>query len=103
MQHFFTLDIFGNENSALALNGGWTQLPPGIYFDTQEFTLLVWVQQVGFKGRVLEFSPFLTPSHNIIPRLDSGYNNQPGLNIIDDTGNSIGGCQSNQALSNATW
>ncbi len=26
----FTTDRFGNENSALALNGGWTQLPPAI-------------------------------------------------------------------------
>ena len=99
----FIEDRFGCPYSALALNGGWTQVPPGIYFDTQEFTILVWVQQVDFKDRVLEFNPFLTPSHNFILRLDFGYNNQPGLNIIADTGNSIGGCQSNQALLNATW
>jgi hypothetical protein len=40
---YFTSDRFGNENASLALNGGWTQVPPGIYFDTQEFTISVWV------------------------------------------------------------
>jgi hypothetical protein len=29
----FTLDRFGNNNSALALNGSWTQVPAGIYFN----------------------------------------------------------------------
>ena len=29
-----TLDRFGNPNSALALNGGWTQVPSGVYFNT---------------------------------------------------------------------
>jgi hypothetical protein len=27
---FFTTDRFGNANSALALNGGWTQVPAGV-------------------------------------------------------------------------
>jgi hypothetical protein len=35
---YFTLDRFGNKNSALALNGSWIHVPPGIYFDTQGFT-----------------------------------------------------------------
>jgi hypothetical protein len=53
----FTLDRFGNQNSALALNGGWTQVPAGIYFDTPEFTISVWVypQQVGSWARVIDF------------------------------------------------
>jgi len=53
----FTLDRFGNNNSALALNGGWTQVPAGIYFDTPEFTISAWVypQQVGSWARLIDF------------------------------------------------
>ena len=52
-----TSDRFGNPNSALALNGGWTQVPSGIYFDTPEFSISVWVypQQVGSYARVIDF------------------------------------------------
>ncbi len=35
----FTSDRLGNVNSALALNGGWAQVPPGIYFNTPEFSI----------------------------------------------------------------
>jgi hypothetical protein len=54
----FTLDRHGKENSALALNGGWTQVPPGIYFDNPELTISVWVypQQVGLNSKVIDFS-----------------------------------------------
>ena len=31
----FTSDRFGNPNSALALNSSWTQVPQGVYFNTQ--------------------------------------------------------------------
>jgi hypothetical protein len=54
----FTSDRFGNNNSALALNGGWTQVPAGIYFDTPEFTISVWVypKQIGPWARVIDFA-----------------------------------------------
>jgi hypothetical protein len=54
---YFTLDRFGNQNSALALNGGWTHVPPGIYFDTPEFTIsvLVYPQQAGYNSKVIDF------------------------------------------------
>ena len=54
---YLTLDRFGNENSALALNGGFTVVPAGIYFDTQEFTISVWIypQQVDNWARVIDF------------------------------------------------
>ncbi len=39
----FIADRYGKVNSALALNGGWAQVPSGIYFDTPEFTIAVWV------------------------------------------------------------
>jgi len=53
----FTFDRFYNLNSALALNGGWTRVPSGIYFDTPEFTISVWIypQQVGYGSRILDF------------------------------------------------
>jgi hypothetical protein len=54
----FTTDRFGNENSALALNGGWTQVPPGIYFNTPELTISVWVypSNLGIGSRIIEFA-----------------------------------------------
>ena len=53
----FTSDRFNNPNSALALNGGWTQVPSGIYFNTPEFTISVWVypQQVVNNSRIIDF------------------------------------------------
>ncbi len=54
---YFTTDRFGTLNSALDLNGGWTQVPSGIYFDTAQFTISVWVlpQQVDNFARVIDF------------------------------------------------
>jgi hypothetical protein len=53
----FTLDRFNCPNSSLALNGGWTQVPSGVYFDSPEFTISVWVfsQQVGFNSWIIDF------------------------------------------------
>jgi hypothetical protein len=53
----FAADRFGNVNSALALNGGWTQVPPGIYFNTPEFTITVWAypSQIGTAARIIDF------------------------------------------------
>ena len=53
----FIEDRFGCPNSALALNGGWTQVPSGIYFDSPEFTISSWVypQSVGSSARVIDF------------------------------------------------
>jgi hypothetical protein len=39
----FTTDRFGNENSALVLNGGWTKVSNVYYFNTLEFTISVWI------------------------------------------------------------
>jgi hypothetical protein len=55
----FTMDRFNCSNSALALNGGWTQVPPGIYFNAPEFTISVWVypnQIVGTWARIIDFA-----------------------------------------------
>jgi hypothetical protein len=103
----FTDDRFGCPNSSLALNGGWAQVPPGIYFDTPEFSISVWVypQKVGSLSRVIDFSNSLASnvSDNIILRLDSDSNNIPALNLAVGNQDSIGECKSSQALSNETW
>ena len=104
---YFTFDRFGNENSSLALNGGWTQVPPGIYFDTQEFTISVWVypKQVGYLSRIIDFGNKLASkySDNIILRLDSDSLEKPALNIVDGTGNSKGECKSVKVLIKNEW
>ena len=53
----FVPDRFGNENSALSLNGGWTQVPIGIYFDTPQITICAWVfpQLVEKWSRLIDF------------------------------------------------
>jgi hypothetical protein len=53
----FVQDRFCNVNSALALNGGWTQVPMGVYFDTPEFTISIWVNplNVGSYSRIIDF------------------------------------------------
>jgi hypothetical protein len=53
----FTTDRFGNVKSALALNGGWTQVQAGVYFDSIEFTISVWVypMNVGSWARIIDF------------------------------------------------
>jgi hypothetical protein len=52
----FVEDRFCNPNSALALNGGWAQVPPGVYFDTPEFSISVWVYPltVAIYSRVID-------------------------------------------------
>jgi hypothetical protein len=53
----FTHDIYGNQNSALALNGGWIQVPSGIYFNAAEFTISAWIlpKDVGYYARLIDF------------------------------------------------
>jgi hypothetical protein len=64
----FVPDRFGNPNSALNLNGGWTQVPSGNYFNTREFTISVWVypQQVGLYSRVIDFGNGPGPENVIL-------------------------------------
>jgi hypothetical protein len=103
---YFTLDRFGNENSALALNGGWTQVPPGIYFDTQEFTISVWVypKQVSVYSRIIDFGNSLGTSalDNIILRLDYNSSKMPAL-LIYNGGDLKINCQSSKKLINGEW
>jgi hypothetical protein len=53
----FIYDRFCNSNSALGLNGGWTQVPGGIYFNTPEFSISVWIypMNVSSWSRIIDF------------------------------------------------
>ena len=53
----FTTDRFNCPNSALALNGGWTRVPAGIYFSDPQFTVSVWIlpYQLGEWSRLFDF------------------------------------------------
>lgn len=53
---YFTSDRSGNSNAALALNGGYTYVPSGVFFNTP-FTIAVWVYPVslGAFARILDF------------------------------------------------
>jgi hypothetical protein len=73
----FTSDRFGNVNSALALNGNWTKVSTGVYFNTLEFISTVWVlpQQVKTWSRVIDFGNGQT--NNVYLSLDHGLNKKP--------------------------
>jgi hypothetical protein len=53
----FVENRFCNPYSALDLNGGWAQVPAGVYFDTPQFTISVWVypKSVGSYANILDF------------------------------------------------
>ena len=52
----FTSDRCDNPNSALNLNGGYTQVPSGVYFKSA-FTITAWIyaQNLGTWCRLLDF------------------------------------------------
>ena len=83
----FTSDRFGNQNSALALNGGWTYVPPGIYFDSPEFTISLWVypQTVGNWPRVIDFGNG-PDGDNLVLTLTDGITQKPVLILYDGSG-----------------
>lgn len=79
----FVSDRFGNSNSSLALNDGWTQIPSDVYFDTPEFTISAWVYpiKIGKYARLIDFGNAYQID-NIILRLDSGSDNKPKFFIF---------------------
>jgi hypothetical protein len=79
----FNTDRFGMPNSALNLNGGWTQVPGGIYFNTVEFSISVWIypQQVGIMARLFDFGNGVQnngqANNNILVQIAQGLIKQP--------------------------
>jgi hypothetical protein len=79
----FTTDRFGNVKSALALNGGWTQVQAGVYFDSIKFTISVWVypMNVGSWARIIDFGNG-RDSDNIVLSLSYSNSLQPYFAIL---------------------
>jgi len=76
----YVSDRFGKSNSALGLNGGWTQVPSGIYLNANTFTISVWIypQNVGSYSRIIDFGNG-NPYDNVILRLSTGSDLKPGF------------------------
>ena len=79
----FIEDRFGCLNSSLALNGGWIQVPSGIYFDSPEFTISVWVypMNVGYFSRIIDFGVGAN-ADNILLTLSNGNSLLPYFNFF---------------------
>ena len=99
----FTADRFGNPNSALNLNGGYTQVPAGFYFNTPQFTISAWINpsSLGFLARLLDFGNGPLPD-NIILTLTDSPPQTPFLYLIYGR-NLIGRVESNVTLENKVW
>ncbi len=82
----FTSDRFGSANSALALNGSWTKVPSGIYFDTPEFTISAWIlpQTTSFRSRLLDFGNG-PDADNIVFGISYDYSPQPIFGLYNGT------------------
>jgi hypothetical protein len=80
----FDLDRFGKENSSLNLNGGWTQVPNGVYFDTNEFVITVWVKprNVSAFARIIDFGN--EQVDNVIFGFDSLNTFMPYVSLLSD-------------------
>ena len=87
MNTIFTSDRFGCPNSALNLNGGYTYVQAGIYFDAPEFTISVWIypRSVGSGSRVIDFGNTPAPLDNIVLSLNSNSNDFPSIYIRNGT------------------
>jgi hypothetical protein len=82
----FIEDRFCNSNSSLALNGGWTQVLSGIYFDTPEFSISVWVypSNIGSYSRVIDFGNGENVD-NLVFALSESNSLEPFLDVFPDT------------------
>ena len=101
----FDSDRCGNSNSALSLNGGYTQVPSGIFFDTSEFTVSVWVYPLNMSGAEVKIFDFGNgqSSDNIYFSFQSGSNLKPGLQIYVGTSQKISLWSSTYTLSLSQW
>ena len=99
----FVSDRFGCPNSALNLNQGYTLVPPGIYFDTPQFTISVWIypQLMGWWSRVIDFGDG-APLNSIFLSQDSNSNQKPALWIYDGS-TSRGQVTSSTPLDLSQW
>jgi hypothetical protein len=81
----FVNDRFGNANAALGLNGGYTQVPTGVYFNSPMFTVSVWIypQTVGAFARIIDFGNGI--SDNFIFAQASATGMNPFIQVFQNT------------------
>ena len=79
----FVADRFGNPNSALGLNGGYTQVPAGFYFNSLKFTITAWIypQSLDAYATLLDFGNGPSTNSIIITLSNGGFTNSPVLTI----------------------
>jgi hypothetical protein len=99
----FGEDRFGNLDSALALNGGWTRVPGGIYFNTPEFSISVWFypMNVSYWARIIDFGNGPS-SDNILLTLSNGNSFLPFFHIYDGI-NWVYSAESFQEVNLSNW
>ena len=102
----FTFDRFGNPNSALALNGGFTQVPAGLIFNSAQFSTSAWVKpsQVGSWARVFDFGNvnlLLVPSQFVQLSFSDYGSMQPSM-VVYGTSQNTKAISSN-VLTLETW
>ena len=102
----FTFDRFGNPNSALSLNGGFTQVPPGYYFNSPQFSITVWIYpyKVGIWSRIFDFSnPGSNPIEEIFLSFSTSLSLFPTIRILSKTSTLIADSKSNFSLEVKKW
>ena len=99
---YLTIDRCGRINSALALNGGYLTIPPGVYF-AGDFTVTVWVKgtsSVGNNARIFDFA-IGAGSDNIILTVTSGTDRRPFISVRNGGTEKL--INSNTILSSTQW
>ena len=99
----FTADRFGNPNSALNLNGGYTQVPAGAYFNRLQFSISVWIYpaSIGSSARILDFGNGRA-NDNIIFAFSYGFSNASYFTMYNGV-TFIGSVRSSALLKNDVW
>jgi hypothetical protein len=100
-----TSDRFGNENSALALNGsnGHLQAPNGVYFDGSDFTVSTWVRKISNNNwsRIMDFGNGQL-NNNIVFALSQNTTGRPVADLFNGN-TSVGQIVSPTAVPNNQW
>jgi hypothetical protein len=80
----FTFDRLGNPKSALNLNGGWLTVPSGVYFNSSEFSITLWIypQQVDSRARIIDFGNGCNLDE-ILLAIQGDYYNSPFISLYD--------------------
>lgn len=78
----FGKNRFNQTNSSIYLNNGYYSIPPGIYFNDGDFTILAWINVVNFarSSRLVEFSNGQY-NNNIIFAFTDGSSGMPAVQL----------------------